>query len=110
MKELNNQLQDKPMAAEHRPMHSQKWIGEIIPYPGHTVYQLNLYTGIIEEAPIEEVNATIGGGIRKKVIRQPGYLYVSALNVKNADRKFFKMIGLKYPQGFKPGMIKQDHK
>jgi len=60
--------------------------------PGHRVWELDLVDKTINEAKIEEVQGEYAGGVRLKVIKKPNCLYCSALNAKNADKQFLRMI------------------
>lgn len=90
---------DKPLAAEQRQVKQQKYIGQLKPHPGHKVFQFSLATGEITVAKVEVVSASMRsssdkpgtGIIHRKVIQQPNCLYASALNAKNAIKKFAKM-------------------
>ncbi len=67
----------------------QKFLGKIKPEKGHTVFEFNLLTGEIKKAMVEE-KIIAGQGIKKKLIIQNGFYYVSALNMKNAKKKILK--------------------
>lgn len=54
---------------------------------GHRIFELNLETRIINEIKVEK-------GDKGK----EGFLYCTALNAKNADKRFHKMLKLKYPK------------
>lgn len=64
----------------------------IIPHKGHTCYQLDMSTGEITVAKIEEVNSSLNGKISKKILQQKNCVYTSALNKQNAQKKFVKII------------------
>ena len=96
-----------PVKTEH------KYIGKLMPSPGHTCYQLNLRTRTITSAVFEEVNVSYPLnavaakhmnsahikkanklGLRKRVIIQPDCIYCTALNSRNAIKRFLKMLQL----------------
>lgn len=65
---------------------------------GHTLWEINLVTGAIVPAVYEEVNVEIkrlGNAanykeIKKKVLWQKDCIYIGALNIPNALKKFEK--------------------
>lgn len=99
---------NKVIAAEQRTVKADRKIAQIIPHPGHTVFEFDLTTGNIEPAIIESITAEVigtpklkaghirimgntGTTVHKKVIQRPQCLYTSALNKKNALKKFVPM-------------------
>jgi hypothetical protein len=92
MKELEHIPQDAKKSMEIRQVLSEKTVQEHRVQPGHKFWELDLETKLITEAKVETISATMGGGTRKKVIQRPNCLYVSALNARNADKKFLKAI------------------
>lgn len=92
---------NKQTSADHRPVIKEQHIsGRLNKRPGHTVYEYDLKTDEIREAAIEKVSANMNivlkgqvkpkVTIRHKIIQKPGHLYVSALNMTNAKKKFTK--------------------
>lgn len=77
--------------AEQRQVRTEKHVASLRIHPGHRVYEFDLSTGVIAEAHVESINATFGGGTKKKVIQREQCLYAPALNGQNAIRKFAKM-------------------
>lgn len=74
-----------------------KLLGTIRPHKGHTMYQLNLAAGEISEAVFEEITASFKGGpVKRKLIVKQGFIYQSALNKKNAEKKFKKRLAAWY--------------
>lgn len=73
-----------------------KW--QIKPQKGHILFQINLETGDCTPAEYEEVNVELSRlgaeanlkTVRKKVITKPNCIYISALNIQNAAKKFAK--------------------
>lgn len=68
-------------------------MGKIIPHNNHTVWEINLKTEKIQKATYIEKDSVINfGGIPPKenmeVLYREGFDYVSALNKKNALKKF----------------------
>jgi len=73
-----------------------KW--QIKPHKGHTLFEINLQTGDAKPAEYEQIDmelSRIGDSpnlqtVRKKVITKPHCIYISALNIQNAAKKFAK--------------------
>lgn len=104
-----NEPQDnKVIAAEHRQVRPNKYVASMNPHPGHRIWEFDLATGEIAEAKIDATNVQIlnkpavpaghvkiiGTGstvLHKKVTKRPNCLYCSALNKKNALKKFIPM-------------------
>lgn len=87
--------QDKMEVVATKPDKTQKLIHSIRPHKGHTLFEINPITGKCKEAVYEKTDVEFGknGMVHKKVIRNNGCVYISALNKKNALIKFFKMVG-----------------
>lgn len=98
---------DQPLDGKHRTEQrqvvKQKVItGRLMKRPGQTVFEYNLSTDECKPAIIESVDAHLKDNskpgmqqdvtIRHTVKQRDGYLYCAALNQRNADRKFAKMI------------------
>jgi hypothetical protein len=97
MKELENHKSDKVSVANQRQVETHKLVQEMKKCPGHKVWELDVAEGVIREAKIERVDAEVGKHgtkIRNKVIQREGCLYVPALNARNADKKFIKMLAV----------------
>ena len=84
-----------PAKTEH------KLIGSLKPHKGHTCYEMNLATRTIKPAVFEEVTTTfptpgntVRPMVRKKLIIQPDCIYCTALNTKNALKRFIQMLTL----------------
>jgi len=99
---------NKTLAAEQRQVKSNTLVAQIKPQPGHTVFEFDLATGQVQPATIESVTVAhvpqsklpehhirvmgnTSNVVRKKVVQRPQCLYVSALNKKNAIKKFIPM-------------------
>lgn len=75
--EISDQSQEKGI----------KYIGNMTPHKGHTLYQFNTETNVLSIAQFEDASIDIKGNVtNSKVIIQPNSLYFSCLNVKNAMR------------------------
>ena len=55
--------------------------------PGHTCFKINNATNEVMPAK-KESTANMNGGVKHKIVVEEGYSYVTALNAKNALRKF----------------------
>jgi len=76
-----------------------KKLGTITPQRGHTLFQINTQTGEITIAEFDKVDAVLptrknnaDAGTVKKVTIKTGCVYVSALNKRNAIKKYNKRI------------------
>jgi Uma2 family endonuclease len=70
------------------------FLGSISPKKGHRLFQLNTETGEVTEAHVEGKLVEMPDGrkeIRKQVFIREKYLYISALNKKNAIKRFARM-------------------
>lgn len=82
--------------------------GSIEPHQGHTLYEFNTITGKIEKAKfttrdiilptalpddMHAIDKMKASTLRKTVIMNEGSMYASALNMKNAEKKFKKLMG-----------------
>ena len=103
MKELVDFKSEIKEICAEIPAKTEKIVGSLRPYPGQKIWKLDLNTRLITEAEYEFgdirfENAIKGDtSVRHKLLTEPGCLYVAAVNAKNADKKFFKMLKLKYP-------------
>jgi hypothetical protein len=82
-----------------------KLISRITPKPGHTCFELNLKTGDVSIAEydtlIVDQSKIVKGQVvtRRKLIAKANCIYISALNQKNAEKKFQQAFD-KNPQSF----------
>jgi len=68
------------------------------PHKGHTIWEISLETGDIKPAEFVQVDmelTRLGESpnlqtVRKKIITKPGCVYIPALNIQNAAKKFVK--------------------
>ena len=70
------------------------FLGSISPKKGHRLFQLNTETGEVTEAHVEGKLVEMPNGrkeIRKQVFIREKFLYISALNKKNAIKRFARM-------------------
>lgn len=98
MKELNDKVQDQVKIVGEKEEPRTIVFDPRQMHPGHTLFQIELATGIIQEVQFEQINySLLTDSVRKKLVKQKGFEYIPALNWHNADKKFFKLLGLKYP-------------
>jgi hypothetical protein len=70
-------------------------IGKITPHRNHILYEINIETGEIEEASYIPVPTFVKFGEKvekpkKQALVRDGFTYVSAMNKKNALKKYLK--------------------
>lgn len=87
---------DKTELIQQKQIEKQQvLIGSILPKRGHTLFECNLYENTVNAAKIENTaNVVFIDGkpvVKKKVIKNKGCVYVSALNKKNAIKKVKKL-------------------
>ena len=71
-----------------------KFLGSVSPSKGHRIYQMDTETGEISEAHVEGKLIELPDGrkgIRKQIFVRDKFLYVSALNKRNAVKRFARM-------------------
>ena len=89
MKELNNfsktELSVKQQKQEER---KKKLIGQIIPHNGHSIFKINEETLEISEPKYIQKAWIFNGKNKPEVLVEEGFFYVSALNEKNALKKY----------------------
>ena len=72
-------------------------IGQIRPHKGHKLFEVDQKTGVVREAQFEKTDIHYSQDLNKakrskKVVVREGCFYLTALNQKNACRKYLKMI------------------
>lgn len=89
MKELEPKQETKiEVSIQQKKQVEHELIGKIIPHDGHIIWQINKETLKIEKAKFSNATYHFSGENKKEVIVKEGYAYVSALNKKNALRKY----------------------
>lgn len=77
-------------------LNQYKNISRLKLYFGHSIYQMNIDDGVVTEAKynIERIENAKNKAITRKVhiYHSPGYIYVSALNLTNAHKKFDRIL------------------
>lgn len=103
MKELEPFKKDKTELHAIKPDKRElKYLGTLRPQKGQRVWQLDLKSMMITEAKYEEGVADFKKveqgdlSVRHKLVTQENCLYVCAINAKNADKKFHKMLKIKF--------------
>ena len=91
--ELTTKIKDKVDASVLAHQKEVKLLASLRPPLGHSVFELNLETLEIKFAEFKSVSVPFKRDmfvreIRKELHVRPNCVYVSALNVKNAKRKF----------------------
>lgn len=95
MKEVESKSQVvKEIAKAQQIANKQKLIGNLRLRKGHALYKLNFKNGVISKVDLDDPKTVSFDGVkeRRKVTMEEGYLYQTALNDKNAKRKFEKMV------------------
>jgi hypothetical protein len=73
-----------------------KKIGELRPMKGHKLYEINTVSGEITLAEYKSPEKTVhlfdvineSGSLRKEVIQKKDCIYISALNIKSAKKRY----------------------
>jgi predicted nuclease with TOPRIM domain len=78
------------ISVKKKQQKEKEFIGTIIPHEGHTIYQINDETLEIEKAKFSNTTFIFGGENKKEILIMKGCTYVSALNKKNALKKYKK--------------------
>lgn len=68
-----------------------KFIGQVKMERGQKFYQLDMQSKMITVANVDAV-IDIHGNLKRKIVTKDECLYVPAINLKNAERKFIKML------------------
>lgn len=93
MKELQPQTEDRVVITDQKQQEKKlKLIGSIKPQKGLCLFEMDIDTGMISKAEFKSVISTLTGAVHKQLVMKPKHLYCVALNFRNADRKFVKMI------------------
>lgn len=91
MKELNIKTETRiEVSVKQKKQIEHELVGNIIPHDGHTIWRINKKTLEIEKAKFSNTEYKFGEKQKKEIIIVDEYAYVSALNKKNALKKFHK--------------------
>ena len=89
MKELELKNETKiEISVKQKKQVEHRLIGKIIPFEGHTIWQINDETLEIEVAKFSNATYHFEGENKKEIITKKGHTYISALNKKNAIKKY----------------------
>jgi hypothetical protein len=99
MKELNQQTrikqeQEVELSIKKKQEIDYVLLGSLRPQKGHKLFECNISTGVVKEAEYDKPKDIIGyiNSIKfvenKKLIVHPDCIYIPALNLKNAKKKF----------------------
>lgn len=92
MKELENKETTQKTIQDIRPILTEKkFIGSIKPHKGHKLYEINVTNQEIKEIKTTKTYDVSKGYSSSKVDIKENCYYVSALNLKNAIKKFKKL-------------------
>ena len=89
---------DKLQVVANKPVKTETFFTSIKPHKGHTLFEINPFSGTCVEAVYEKTDAAfplknnVSVAKKRKVLTKQNHVYVSALNRKNALTKFFKMV------------------
>jgi hypothetical protein len=94
MEELKNQNKIE-ISIKKQVQIEKELIGKIIPHENHTLFEINNETGEIQEATYIPVPTFFKFGQKvkkpkKEALVREGFSYVSAMNKKNALKKYLK--------------------
>jgi hypothetical protein len=64
------------------------FIGDILPHTGHVIWEINDITLTVEKAQFAKTTFQMFGENKKEIIVKKGHSYISALNAKNALKKY----------------------
>ena len=91
MKELELKNETKiEISVKQKKQVEHQLIGKIIPREGHKIWQINDQTLEIKVAEFSNTTYYLLGENKKQIIIKKGHTYVSALNQKNALKKYYK--------------------
>lgn len=111
------QLPDKTNIVNQRQVdYEKKFLGTTVRHRGHIMYEIDCSSGEVSEAEYAEERAVIVPHINiitkqqtgidthfvKDIITKENCLYVSALNIKSAKKKYFKWLIESKAQKIKP--------
>lgn len=89
MKEIEAIHTDKEI--EQRQHEKKQVIAQLVHKPGLTLFDFDPETKTIVKAEFQSVFDVKQNEYVKSVITKPGHLYLEALNMKNAAKKFSKL-------------------
>lgn len=93
MKELNPKEPKTELSVDKQQEKKETLVGQILPHPGHTLFEINLGTKEIKPAKFETelvLDLNSKDNFNKKVIINKDCVYISALNRANVVKKLLK--------------------
>jgi hypothetical protein len=86
----NRQFQktEQSVKQQKQEERKKKLIGQIIPHNGHSIFKINEETLEISEPKYIKKAWIFNGENKPEVLVEKGFFYVSALNEKNALKKY----------------------
>lgn len=79
------------IAVKKKQQIEHQLLGKVRPRNGHKVFEINIETLEVNEAKFSPVTALVFGVVKnKEIIIKKNHVYISALNKKNALKKFSK--------------------
>ena len=89
MRELELNSKEKiELSVQQKKQVEHQLIDNIVPHNGHSIWEINKETLEISKAKYSNATYQYGGENKKEIIIKDGYAYVSALNQKNALKKY----------------------
>ena len=94
MKEAEQKIPDTniEVSIKQQKKAEHKFIGRIVSRDGHKIWKIDKQTLDVEEAIFSNTTYKMFGENKKEVVVKDGFFYVSALNKKNALKKYNKML------------------
>jgi uncharacterized protein YnzC (UPF0291/DUF896 family) len=101
MKDLNPESKIENLTEEIREVQEERkqtYIGSLKPHKGHKLYEIDIVLNTINEATFEKTEVVFNtkgstpSSSNKKVVIKENCFYISALNKKNAIKKFGKKL------------------
>jgi hypothetical protein len=89
MKEVeSNQPIKTEQSVKQKKQIEHELIGSIVPHDGHIMWKINDETLEVTKAEYSNKNYIFGQENKREIIIMDGFSYVSALNVRNALKKY----------------------
>lgn len=89
MKELDQKIKaESELSVNQKKQVEYDLIGQIIPHEGHVIWEINKETLEIKKAKFSNIAYVFGQENKNEIIQKEGFFYVSAINKKNALRKY----------------------
>lgn len=89
MKELELKQENKTeISVKQQKQVEYEYVGNITPHDGHSIWEINVETLEIAKAKYANSTYVFGGENKNEIVIKKGHSYVSALNKKNALKKY----------------------